>query len=84
MKEDGKMVVKRRFERINNIAYKSSIKYEDIPENKEIFIYGLKHNETDIIPYYILVGCESDVFYENIKLFNFWSVKFTYKEAVNK
>ena len=40
MKEDDKMVVKRRFERIYNMMldFKSYIKYEDIPENKEIFI----------------------------------------------
>ena len=77
MKEDYKMVEKRRFERINDIMeYKSYIKYEDIPENKEIFIYGFKHVKTDKIDNYILIGCESDELFENDKLFNFWSNKF--------
>ena len=32
MKEDYKMIVKRRFERINDmITYNSYIKYEDVP-----------------------------------------------------
>ena len=44
MKEDFKMVKKRRFERINDmITSKSYNKYEEIPKNKEIFIYGFKH-----------------------------------------
>ena len=40
MKEDYKMIVKRRFERIYDMMmnFKSYIKYEDRPENKEIFI----------------------------------------------
>ena len=77
MKEDYKMVEKRRFERINDmITYKSYIKYEDISENKEIFIYGLKHVITDKIDNYILIGCASDELFENDKLFNFWSNKF--------
>ena len=39
MKEDYKMIVKRRFERIYNMMldFKSYSKNEDIPENKEIF-----------------------------------------------
>ena len=50
MKEDDKMVVKRRFERINDlITCKSYIKYEEIPENKEILFYGFKQIETDKI-----------------------------------
>ena len=77
MKEDYKMVEKRRFERINDIMeYKSYIKYEDIPENKEIFIYGFKHVKTDKLDNYILIGCESDELFENDKLFKFWSNKF--------
>ena len=77
MKEDYKMVEKRRFERINDITeYKSYIKYEDIPENKEIFIYGFKHVKTDKLDNYILIGCESDELFENDKLFKFWSNKF--------
>ena len=44
MKEDDKMVVKRRFERIINMtACKPYIENEDNPENKEIFIYRLEH-----------------------------------------
>ena len=40
MKEDDKMVVKRRFERIcNTIECKSYMKNEDIPENKEIYLW---------------------------------------------
>ena len=48
-KEDDKMVVKRRFERIYNMMmdFKSYIKYEDIPENKEIFIHSSKPVKTD-------------------------------------
>ena len=81
MKENDKMVEKRRFERINDmISYKSYIKYEDISENKEIFIYGFKHVKTDKIDNYILIGCESDEFFENNKLFNFWSKKYINNE----
>ena len=81
MKEDDKMVEKRRFERMNDmILYKSYIKYEDISENKEIFIYGFKHVKKDKIDNYILIGCESDDFFENDKLFNFWSNKFINNE----
>ena len=61
MKKDDKMIVKRRFEGLNNkIACKSFIEYEDIRENKEIFIHGFKHIKTDEIDNYILIGCESD------------------------
>ena len=81
MKEDDKMVEKRRFERINDmISYKSYIEYEDFSENKEIFIYGFKHVKTDKIDNYILIGCESDELFENDKLFNFWSNKFINNE----
>ena len=39
MKEDYKMVVKTRFERIyNKMECKSYMKNEDIPENKEIIV----------------------------------------------
>ena len=42
------MIESRRFERRNNIiACKSYIQYADIPENKEIFIYGFRHIKTD-------------------------------------
>ena len=47
--------------------------YGAILENKEICIYGLKHNKTDKVDSDILIGCESDELYENYKLFNFWS-----------
>ena len=51
----------------------SFTKYEENPENKEIFTYGFKHIKTDKVDNYILIGCESDELYENDKLFNFWS-----------
>ena len=81
MKKDDKMFVGRRFERINNmIACKSYTKYEDIPENKEIFISGFRHNRNDKVNNYILIGCETDELFENDKLFNFWSNNFTNEE----
>ena len=81
MKEDDKMIVKRRFERINNMMEcKSYIKNEKISGNKELFIYGFKHIKTDKIDNYILIGCESDELYENNKLLNFWSKKFINKQ----
>ena len=50
MKEDYKMIEKRRFERIYDaIESMSYTKYENISENKKIFIYGLKHIKTDKI-----------------------------------
>ena len=85
MKEDKKMIVKRRFERIRNMMdYKSYTKNEDIPENKEIFIYSFKHVITDKVDNYILIGCESDELFENDKLFNFWSNKFKNNEIENR
>ena len=85
MKEDYKMVEKRRSERITDIiTCKSYIKYEDIPENKEIFIYGFKHVKTDEIDNYILIGCESEELFENDKLFKFWSNKFINNEIENR
>ena len=81
MKEDYQMIVQRRFERIYNaIETMTYTKYEDISENKEIFIYGLKHVKTDKIDNYILIGCESDELFENDKLFNFLSNKFINNE----
>ena len=81
MKEDFKMVVKRQFERVDNMMKcKSYMINEVIPENKEIFLYGLKRIETDKIDKYILIGCESDELYEIDKLFNFSSNKFINKE----
>ena len=66
------MVEKIRFEKIYN-AIDSTVctKYEDVIENKEIFIYGLKLIKTDKVDSYISVGCESDELYENHKFFNF-------------
>ena len=84
MKQDDKMVVKRRFEKIYNMMKcKSYIKSEDFSENKERFTYGFKHIKTDKIDNYILIACELDEICENIKLFNFWSDKFI-KEAIEK
>ena len=69
MKEDDKIVVKRRFERIYNIMESESyVKNEDNPENKEIIIYGLKHIKIDKVDNYILIGCQSDEIFENDKL----------------
>ena len=86
MGEDKKMIVQRRFERIFNMMmdFKSYIKYEDLPENKEIFIYSFKHVKTDKVDNYILIGCESDELFENDKLFNFWSNKFINNEIENR
>ena len=81
MEEDDKMIKQRRFERINDmISYKSYIKYEDISENKEIFIYGFNHVKTDKIDNYILITSESDELHENVNLFNIWSNKFINNE----
>ena len=77
LKEDDKMIVKRRFERILKMMdCKSYTKNEDISEKKEIFIYGFNYAKTDKIDNYILIGCESDELFENDKLFKFWFNKF--------
>ena len=60
--------------------HKSYTKNEDIPENKEIFVYGFKHVKTEKIDKYILIGCESDGLFENDNLFNFWSNKLINEE----
>ena len=62
---------------------KSYTKNEDIPENKEIFVYSFKHVKMDKVNNYILIGCESDELYENDNLFNFWSNKFINQEIEN-
>ena len=84
--EDNKMVVKRRFERIYNMMldFKSYIKYEDIPESKEIFIYSFKPVQTDKVDNYMLIGSESDELHENDKLFNIWSNILINKEIQNR
>ena len=70
------MIENRRFERINNmIACKSYMKHENVPENKEVFVYGFKHIKTDKIDNYELIGSESDELNEN-KLINFCSSNF--------
>ena len=56
------------------------MKHQDVPENKEIFIYGFVHIETDEIDKNILIGCESDGIFENDKLCKFWSNKILDKE----
>ena len=86
MEADYKMIKQRRFERIYNMMMncKSYTKNEDIPENKEIFVYSFKHVKTDKVDNYILIGCESDVLFENDKLFNFWSNKFINQEIENR
>ena len=86
MKEAYKMIVKRRFERIYNMMmdFKSYITYEDIPENKEIFIYSFKPVKTDKVENYIFIASESDELHENDKLFNIWSNKIIIKEIENR
>ena len=75
------MIEKRPSERIKDMtSCKPYTKSQDIPENKKIFINGFKHNETDKIDNYIIIGCESDELYEKDKLFNFWSTNFINKE----
>ena len=81
MKEDYKMIKQRRFEKIYSaLESMDYTKHEDIPENKEIFIYGFKHIKTGKIDNYFLIGCEADELYENNNLFNFWSNKIINKE----
>ena len=66
MKQDAKMVVKRRFQNMYNpIETMIYMKYEDIRENKEIFINGFKYIKTDKIDNFILIGCESYDLFEN-------------------
>ena len=86
MEEDNKMIKQRRFERIYNmmVDFKTYIKYEDIPENKEIFIYSFKHIKTDNVDNYILIASASDELHENDKLFNIWSNKLINKEIENR
>ena len=77
MKEDYKMIVKRRFESIYNMMldFESYSKNEDKPENKEIFLYSFKPVQTNKVDNYILIGYESNELHENDKLFNIWSNK---------
>ena len=85
MKEDNEMIVEKRFERIPYMMEaNSNTKYEDIPENKEIFIYGFKHFKTDKVDIYIIMGCNSNELQESDKLFNFWSNNFLDKEIQKK
>ena len=60
---------------------KSYMKNKVFLENKEIFIYRLKHIKTKKIKIYRIIGCESDELYEKDKLFNMWSNKFINKEV---
>ena len=85
MKEDNKLIIKRRFERIRNMMdYESYTKNEDIPENKEIFISSFKYVKTEKVNFYILIACESDELHENDKLFNIWSNKLINKDIENR
>ena len=86
MEEDNKMIKQRRFERIYNMMmdFKTYIKYEDLPENKEIFIYSFKPVKTDKVDNYILIASESDELHENDKLFNIWSNKLINNEIENR
>ena len=79
-REDDKTFVKRRFDGIYNVTdCKSYTKNEDLPDNKEIFIFGFKHIKTGKNYNLVLFGCESDKKDDNHKLFNFWSDKFINK-----
>ena len=66
------------------LDFKSYIKNEDIPENKEIFIYSFKPVQTNKVENYILIASESDELHENDKLFNIWSDKLINKEIENR
>ena len=80
-KEDDKVVVRRRFGRLYNMMEVNFYtKCEEIPENKEIFVYGFKHFRRDEIDNYTLIGRNSDVIYENDNLFNCWSNSFINEE----
>ena len=82
MKTGKEMFKKRRFKRIYNMMeYKLYMRREEIFENKEIFIYGIKHFETKKVETYILIECESDEIYEIDKLFIFWFKKIIIKEV---
>ena len=81
MKEDDTMVVKRRFERIYiMMECNLYMQNEDIPENKEIFVYGFKHIKIYELDVFILIRCDSDELNENEKLFNFLCNEFLNKE----
>ena len=81
MEREYKMIMKRRSERIcNKMQCKLYMKNEDIPGNKEIFVYGFKHIKTDKFEKNVIIGRESDELYENVELFNFWSNKVINKE----
>ena len=56
MSEDDKMLMKRRFQRINNMMECKSYTKNDLSENKEISVYGFKHIKTDQIDNYMLIG----------------------------
>ena len=57
------------------------MKNEEVPENKEIFVYGFNNVNTANVGNYILIGCEWDDLYEHDKLFNSWFKKFIKKET---
>ena len=59
---------------------KSYNENEDVIENKEIFVYGLKLIKTDKTDTDYLFGCESEKLFKNDKLFILWSNKFINKE----
>ena len=64
IKEDNKMVVKRLSGRIYRMLdSKSYTKFDDTPENKEIFVY--EHIKTDKVDNHIITGYESDGLYAN-------------------
>ena len=58
MEKHYEMVIKRRFERLYNmIQCKLYMKNEDIPENKDVLVYGFKHIKTNKINSFKLMEC---------------------------
>ena len=75
------MVEEERFERIYNmIGVNFDTKYEEFPENREIFFFGYKHIGTKNVQSFILIGSDLDELNENDELFIFCSNEFINKE----
>ena len=49
------------------------LKNEDIPEMKEVIVYGFKQYKTVKLDIYVIIECESDECIGNDNLFNFRS-----------
>ena len=59
-------------------------KYEDLPGNKDLFIYGFKNIKSDKIDNYILIGCDWREKFEIDKIFHFSSDQIINEEIENK